>query len=242
MNEVAGGSSFLTTRWSIVRAAGGADLELRHAALAALCEAYWYPLYAYVRRRGNGAEETSDLVQEFFARLLAQPAFEALSPDRGRFRAWLLAALKNHLAVERRREGALKRGGGRVSLSIDFEDADRRFRLEDQREGSPEALFEREWVGELLQRTLAGLEAEYAVRGQGAVFRALRAELSGDEPPEGYAARAASLHMTEGAFKVAVHRLRRRYRERLREEIAETVTSAEEVEEELRALFRAVGG
>lgn len=242
MSDPGGGSSFLTTRWSVVRAVGEGDTERGHQALTALCEAYWYPLYAYVRRRGHGAEDASDLTQGFFARLLARPIFEQLSPDRGRFRAWLLAALKNHLAGERAREGALKRGGGRVSLSIDFDDADRRFQLEDATEENPERQFERAWASELLHRTLAGLEAEYQGRGRGAVFEALRSELGGEEPAEGYAARAASLNMTEGAFKVSVHRLRRRYRERLREEIAETVSSEEEVEEELRALFRALGG
>lgn len=237
-----GGSSFLTTRWSVVRAVGEDNLEERHRALTALCEGYWYPLYAFVRRRGHGAEDASDRTQEFFARLLARPGFEGLSPERGRFRAWLLASMKNFLSNERAREHAAKRGGGRVSLSIDFGAADRRFRLEGEVAETPEGHFERAWALELLERTLAGLEAEYRGRGRGTLFDALRPELTGETPASGYAERADSLHMTEGAFKVAVHRLRKRYRERLREEIAETVATEEEVEDELRALFEALGG
>jgi DNA-directed RNA polymerase specialized sigma24 family protein len=242
MSELSGGSSFLTTRWSVVRAAGEADTEIKHRALSALCEAYWYPLYAYVRRRGYAAEDAADLVQGFFASLLVRPAFEQLSPERGRFRAWLLASLKNYLSGERARAGALKRGGGRVSLSIDFEDADRRFQLEGRVAETPEGHFERSWAVELVERTLAALEGEYRARGRGTLFEAVHSELGGEEPAEGYAARAEALHMTEGAFKVAAHRLRQRYRERLREEIAETVASEDEVEKELHALFAALSG
>ena len=233
---------FLTTRWSCVLAAGEAeDLERSRAALAELCEGYWWPLYAFARRKGLDAEDASDLVQAFFARMLEKRDLVGLSPERGRFRAYLLAALKNFLSNWRDHERAQKRGGGRISLSIDFEDAERRWREEPASTEDPERCFEKSWALALLERSLAALREEYAADGRGVVFDLLASELqtAGERRP--YAELALELSMSEGAVKVAVHRLRQRWGERLRAEIAHTVSSEDEIEDETRALFEALG-
>ena len=233
---------FLTTRWSCVLAAGEAsDLERARAALAELCEGYWWPLYAYARRRGWTAEDASDVVQAFFARLLEKRDLSGLSPEGGRFRAWLLASLKNFLSNWRDKEQTLKRGGGRVSLSIDFEQADRRWQAEPATEDDAERLYEKSWAVALLERSLAKLREEYERSGRGTVYAVLAPELQAGAEHRPYAELAADLGMTEGAVKVAVHRLRQRWADSLCAEIAHTVASEDEVEDETRALFDALG-
>lgn len=227
---------FATTRWSLVAAAARPEAA---GALADLCRLYWYPVYAYVRRRGHGADEAEDLTQAFFARLLEKGALGAATPARGRFRNFLLASCQHFLAHERERAGALKRGGGRV-VSLDLSGADGRYRREPAGGEGPERLFERRWAMELLGRALARLRGEYEAGGKGRVFGALKGQLSGEAA--GMAALAEVLGMTVSAVKTAAHRLRKRYGELLREEVRETVETEAEVEEEVRALFRALAG
>jgi RNA polymerase sigma factor (sigma-70 family) len=228
--------SFATTRWSLVRAAGAEDSAARHA-LETLCAAYWYPLYAYVRRRGHQPAQAQDLTQAFFAQLLEGNVFAVANEERGRFRSFLLKSLTNFLAGERRREAAQKRGGGLHIHSIDFAAGEDRYRHEPADTATPERLFERRWALTLLEQTLARLRGEHETTGRAALFAALEPHLHGRDSGA-YAEIAARLHTSEGAVKVAAHRLRRRYREILREEIAETVAAAEDVDEELRELLR----
>ena len=230
---------FATTRWSLVAAAGQPDAPEAAGALADLCRLYWYPLYAYVRRRGHDANDAEDLTQAFFARLMEKGALAVATPGRGRFRTFLLTACQHFLANERQRANALKRGGGRV-VSLDLTDAEGRYRREPSHDESPERLFDRRWALELLGRVLARLRGEYVADGKGRRFDALKGQLTGDGTAA-YASLGEELGLTVSALKTAVHRLRRRYGELLREEIGETVTSAEEVEEEVQALFRALG-
>jgi len=229
---------FAPTRWSLVAAAQGHS-EPARAALSELCQLYWYPLYAYLRRRGSSETDAQDEVQGFFADLLAREALSAADPARGRFRSFLLASLGNFLSHERERANALKRGGGARPLSIDWLSAEERFRLEPAAADTPERAFERAWATALLERTLARLEAEFEAKNRGTLFRALRERIgdSGKELPDSPEVR--HLGMNEQALRVALHRLRKRYREILREEVAQTVASPGEVDEELRVLFDA---
>ena len=234
-------SSFLTTRWSLVLRAGGAPSPEASEALEELALRYWFPLYAYARRRGLDDEGARDLVQGFFARLLERRDLEGVSPERGRFRAYLLAGVKHFLVNERERAGTLKRGGDREHLSIDTRDADTRFGLEPTDDATPERHFERAWAHAVLERAMDRLAADYAERGKSALFERLRGLLTeGDDTP--YAELAAEHGMTEGAVKVAVHRLRQRFGEKLRAEVADTVPDPADVEDELRQLFGALSG
>jgi RNA polymerase sigma-70 factor (ECF subfamily) len=229
---------FATTRWSLVVAAQQKAAPQAGAALADLCRLYWYPLYAFIRRRGHDATEAEDLTQAFFARLLEKDGLAAVTPTRGRFRSFLLAACQHFLANERERASARKRGGGRV-LPLDLSDAEVRYCREPSHELTPEVLFERRWALALLARVLQGLREEYELGGKGRLFDALRGQLTGDGTAA-YATLAADLGMTENAVKTAVHRLRKRYGERLRAEIADTVATEAEIDEEIRELFRAL--
>jgi RNA polymerase sigma-70 factor (ECF subfamily) len=233
-------SEFATTRWSIVLAAGqpqeAADAR---SALETLCQAYWYPVYAYLRRRTPQADDAQELTQAFFAHLLERNALAAADPNRGRFRAFLLTACKNFVANERERAQAQKRGGQVRLLSLDFDSGEARLQLEPVEALTPERLFERQWALTLLDRVLQLLRDEFAKHGRERNFDLLKVYLGGPGP-ESYAALGAQLDMSEGAARVAVHRLRRRYREILREEIAETVATPEEIDDEIRSLFAAL--
>lgn len=234
-------SSFLTTRWSVVLAAGGVESPARRAALEDLARAYWYPLYAYARRRGLSPELAADRVQACFALLLERDDLARADPARGRFRAFLITAFRHLLDDERERERALKRGGGRAALSIDARAAERRLVAEPLDLDTPERAFERAWVGELLARALARLGEEQARIGRGELYERLRLHLAGDDDAPRFAAVAQELALSENAVKVAAHRLRRRYGELLRDEIAATLGTPLDpraVEEELRGLFR----
>jgi RNA polymerase sigma factor (sigma-70 family) len=232
---------FATTHWSLIGAArGGASAEAREA-LAALCQAYWYPLYGHIRHQGHPADRAQDLTQEFFTRLLEKDFLAAVDRDKGKFRSFLLAACKHFLANERDRERARKRGGGRCALSIDFRDADGRYVHEPAHGETPERLFEWRWALALLDQVLARLRQEYEAAGKGRLFGLLKSRLTGNGGGVPYVRAAAELGLSEGAVKVAVHRLRKRYRELLREAIAQTVDDPAQVEEEIRALFAALG-
>jgi len=229
---------FETTRWSLVLSAGaGGSLEARRA-LAALCEAYWYPLYAYVRRQGRGADDARDLTQAFFTRLIEKHDLSSVRRERGRFRAFLLAAMKHFLLNQNAERRALKRGGAYVVASLDLQSAEGRYLRDLPDASTPDLIFDRSWARAVLQRVLARLRAEWTEAGKGAQFDRLKPCLTGDSPDGGYRQVADELGSSEGAVKVSVHRLRRRYRDLLRREIAETVLTDEAVESEIRHLFR----
>jgi RNA polymerase sigma factor (sigma-70 family) len=236
-----GSRQFATTRWSIVLAAGKRSSPQSSAALATLCENYWYPLYAYVRRRGYEANEAEDFTQAFFARLLEKNDLAAADPERGRFRSFLLASLKHFLANEWDRARAEKRGGGRAVLSIDFGTAEERYRAEPTHDLTPEKIFERRWALVLLENVLARLHDESAQAGKADRFDRLKGFLTGEQSAVTYGQLASELNTSEGALKIAVHRLRRRYRELLRAEIEETVADPQEIDPEIRDLFSAFG-
>jgi RNA polymerase sigma-70 factor (ECF subfamily) len=231
--------SFETTRWSLVVAAGGRESPAAHAALATLCEIYWYPIYAYVRRRGAGPEDARDLTQGFLASLLERRDFEHLRRERGRFRAFLLASLQHYLANDAARRRAQKRGGSAVTLPL-FDEAEGRYRFEPADPSTPETLYERRWALTVIDRVLARMRGEWEADARGAEFDALKACLLGQGPIGGYAVVARELGRTEGAVKVAVHRLRRRFQTELRRDIAETVSDPDDVDDEIRHLIRAL--
>jgi RNA polymerase sigma factor (sigma-70 family) len=230
---------FATTRWSLVAAAQDPAAPESRQALADLCAAYWYPVYAYVRRRGHDHHHAQDLTQAFFARLLEKNDLADADRTRGRFRSFLLTACQHFLANQHDRATAKKRGGGRSHVALDFADADQRYSHEPAHDDTPERLFDRRWALDLLDRALTELRAEYEESGRGKLFEALKGTLTGGT--EAYAELAQSLDLTEGAVKVAVHRLRQRYRDRLRAAIAETVEKPEDVDDEVRDLFAALG-
>jgi RNA polymerase sigma factor (sigma-70 family) len=232
---------FATTHWSLIVAAQGGTATEAHEALADLCRTYWYPLYAFIRRQGHSADEAQDLTQEFFTRLLEKDFLAAVDRDKGKFRSFLLATCKHFLANAHDRAHARKRGGDRQSLSIDFRDADGRYAHEPAHGETPERLFERRWALALLDRVLARLRSDYEAAGKGRLFEALKSRLTGGAGAAPYARLAAGLGLTEGAVKVAVHRLRQRYRELLHEEIAQTLDDPAQVGEEIRDLFAALG-
>jgi DNA-directed RNA polymerase specialized sigma24 family protein len=235
-----GKAQFATTRWSMVLAAGGLVSPDSRQALAVLCETYWYPLYAYTRRQGYRTEEAQDLIQAFFTRLLEKNDLQVADRQRGKFRSFLLAALNHFLANEWDRTRAAKRGGDRAFWSIDSTLAESRYGGELTHQRSPEALFERRWALTVLDLVFASLRREFAAAGKEEEFDCLKEHLTPGESSVPYQAVAARLGMSEGAVKVAVHRLRRRFAQLLRTEIAQTVTGPEEIDEEIRDLFDAL--
>jgi RNA polymerase sigma-70 factor (ECF subfamily) len=236
-----GDTPFATTRWSVVLEAGKPGTPSAKAALSELCNAYWYPLYAFVRRRGHNQDDAADLTQAFFARVLEKNVIGVADPSRGRFRAFLLGSLKNFLANEWDRTQTQKRGGGARPLSLDFEYADERFKREPATRLTPDKEYERNWALAVLERALARLEAEYRKRGKEKLFERLKVALVADDESDPRLAMAKDLGMTEGAVKVALHRMRAAFRESLRREIAETVGAERDLEDELRALIEALG-
>jgi len=231
---------FLTTRWSLVLHAGRASSPQAERALESLCSIYWYPLYAFIRRRGHSREDAEDLTQGFFASFLRTTPLEGLAAERGKFRAFLLAALKNYLANEYDKGRRLKRGGGVVHLSLDWQGADDRFHLDQPHATNPDHAFDREWAIAVLERVLDRLREEAVTAGKTEIFDHLRGFLSLGEPISSYAEVARTLAMDEGAVRVAVHRLRQRYRSLLRDEITQTLVDPALVAEELRSLQAAL--
>lgn len=229
---------FVTTHWTVVLAAGGGDSSRAQVALTQLCRTYWYPLYAYVRRRGYTSHDAQDLTQEFFAQLLSRQSLAMVDPERGRFRSFLLASLNHFLASEWRRQRAQKRGGDGEQFSLDWAAAEERYDLEPATTASPDRLFEKQWALTLLANVLQRLEAEFHADGRGDLFASLKNTLLGTRETQPYAELASQLGMNESALKVAVHRLRKRYRELVREEIAQTLELGEDVDQEMRHLFQ----
>lgn len=235
-------ASFPTTQWSRVIAAGDPNGPGARESLTALCGIYWYPLYAYVRKRGHSPEQAQDLTQDFFTRLLEKGLIAEADPNRGRFRAFLRAVCFDFLANEHDRRNAKKRGGGRAALSIDAEDAEGRYAKEYSHDLTPERIFDRTWALTLLSRVLDELKREYENGGRLSLFEDLKGFLIDGAQAVPYQDLASKLGVSEGAARVAVHRLRRRYGYLLREQIAATVDDPADVDDEIRALFAALAG
>lgn len=235
-----GPREFATTHWSLVVAAKTDEASQTQArkALEELCKSYWYPLYAFVRNRGYSSNDAQDLTQSFFARIIETGGFASADPERGRFRSYLLGAMKHFLANEWHRERAQKRGGGVTVVELDALDPEARYALEPAQSVDPDASFDREWAQQSIARAVAELRAESEASGKGELFEALKGSLTGEEPARNET--AARLGMTEGAVKVAVHRLRKRYRELLRAGIAETVSDPSDIDDEMRYLVAAL--
>lgn len=233
---------FVTTRWTVVLSAGRKSSPQSDRALGELCQTYWYPLYAYVRHRGHSKEDAEDLTQAFFARFLKKNYLEGLSAERGKFRAFLLASLKHFLANEWDKSQTQKRGGGALHLSLDWQSADERYHLDPPDPTSPDRLYDRDWALALLERVIARLQEECADDGKAELFEQAKDYLLVGEAAIPYAQAAEKLQLSEGAVRVAVHRLRKRYRELLRDEIAQTLSDPAQVKEELRSLQAALAG
>jgi RNA polymerase sigma factor (sigma-70 family) len=233
---------FATTRWTVVLAAGDPDAPQATVALEELCRTYWYPLYAYIRRRGHSREDAEDLTQAFFARLLEKNFLEGITSDKGKFRAFLLTAVKRFMANEWDRAHAEKRGGAAPTLSLDWQwqDADERYKIDPADNLSPDKLYDRAWAVTMLERVITRLRDESLAEGKSSQYEQLRPFLMVGKADIPFAQAAAALNMTEGAVRVAVHRLRRRYREVLRDEIAQTLSDPAQADEELQALFTAL--
>jgi RNA polymerase sigma-70 factor (ECF subfamily) len=228
------GSGFPATRWTLVLAAGDPKRKEARSALVSLCENYWYPLYAYLRRRGYPADQAQDLTQEFFVRVLEGRYLDRADPEKGRFRSFLLTSLKFFIADEKDRQSAQKRGGGMVA-PLEFSSGEERYQREPAHGETPERIFERRWALSVIDRVLGKLREEFVRQGRPEHFERLKVFLLGqaDAP---YTALAREWKTSEGALKVAIHRLRKRYRDLFRQEIADTVADPAEVESELRYL------
>jgi RNA polymerase sigma-70 factor (ECF subfamily) len=212
------------------------------AALETLCRTYWYPLYAFVRRQGHSPPDAQDLTQGFFARLLQKDYLQAAAREKGRFRTFLIVALKRFLANEWDRDRAQKRGGGLALLSLDTELAEERYRIEPAENVTADRIYERRWALTLLDRTMTRLRDEFTAGGKTEEFKRLKTCLTAERGDISYAEIAAALGQNEGTVRVAVHRLRKRFREIFREEIAHTVSCADEIEEEVRYLMGVLAG
>jgi RNA polymerase sigma factor (sigma-70 family) len=234
-------TQFDTTHWSVVLKAAAGDTTGCRDALAKLCETYWYPVYAFVRRSGASAQDAEDLTQAYFTRFLEKRFLDDVHPERGRFRSFLLVSVRNFLHNERDRERAGKRGGGRAPLPLHGEDGEVRYEREPADVLTPEVLFERTWVRAVLDRALARLEAESERELRGERFARLRPFLTGDGPEATCAEIAREWGVGESAVRVAVHRLRRRFGAVLREEVGRTVEDPAEVDDEIRYLLTVAG-
>ena len=232
---------FTTTHWSVVLLAGGEASTEADRALDDLCRAYWYPLYAYVRRQGRSAEDAQDLTQEFFARLLERQHLRLADPQRGRFRTFLLSSLKNFLINEWEKSRAAKRGAS-VTFSLDEREADVRYLAEVADGLTPDRIYEKRWAVTLLERVLANLRQQYVDGDKTLLFETLKPYVCGDTILNGYDEIAGRLGMSAGAVRVAMHRLRESYRALLRAEVSRTVATAADVDEELRLLIAALRG
>lgn len=228
---------FATTHWTVVLAAGDPDHPGAAAALDRLCRTYWYPVYAYVRRKGRSPAEAEDLTQEFFSRLLGRGFPGGVRREGGKFRSYVLRALDHFLVNEWRRDQARKRGGGTTTFSLDGVDAESRYKLEPSDGVTPESLYDRRWAAAVLDSVRNQLREEYQRQGKSRLFAALEPCLTGGDEMLPYEELMEQLNLKASALKMAVHRLRKRYGEFLREEIAQTVATPDEVDEEIRHLI-----
>jgi RNA polymerase sigma factor (sigma-70 family) len=241
MNQAAAGrNAFPTTHWTLVIAAGGNRSSLERAgALESLCGGYWYPVYAFIRRRGYSPEQAQDLTQEFFLRIMSGVFFERADPDMGRFRSFLLGAVQNFLSDTSDREKSQKRGGGVPALSLNFETGESNYAREPWDTETPERIFQRKWARTLLDRVMENLSAEFSANGRLDVFQRIKGYLTGDGDAK-YAELGAELSLSESGVKSAIRRMRQRYRELLRTEVVSTVADPSEVDPELQFLLRAI--
>ena len=238
MSTLAGPSQFPTTRWTLVVAAADPQRKDSRSALVSLCEGYWYPLYAYIRRRGYSPDQAQDLTQQFFMRVVEGRYLDRADPEKGRFRAFILTSVKFFLSDEADRDRAQKRGGGNV-LSLELSSGEERYQRDSPHNETPERIFERRWALSVLDRVMDRLREDFVKHGRLDHFNRLKVFLV-DQGETPYAALARELDRSEGALKVAIHRLRKRYRDLFRQEIAETVADPAEVESELRFLASAL--
>jgi RNA polymerase sigma factor (sigma-70 family) len=239
----ASAARFTNTHWSIVwSATDRRNPSQAKEALEKLCRVYWPPLYAFVRHQGDNPHDAQDLTQAFFERLLEKDYLQSVNREKGRFRSFLLASLKHFLANERDKARAQKRGGGHVTIPLDFQSAETRYTVEPVEQLTPEIIFERRWAMALLDQTMMRLREDYTVRGKGVLFDVLKGTLTEARGSIPYSALAIRLGLSEAAVKMAVHRLRQRYREVLRAEVAETVATPGEVDDELREVLRVLSG
>jgi RNA polymerase sigma-70 factor (ECF subfamily) len=230
---------FATTHWTVVLSAGRSETTRGKEALGALCETYWYPLYVFVRRQGYSPHDAQDLTQGFFEKLLGSESLANVSPEKGKFRTFLLVAMKRFLANEWHRANSQKRGGGSFRVPLQGHTAETRYIAEPIEELTAERLYERRWALTLLERVLERLEREFSESGQGKQFDKLKPYLMADKGSIRYAESGADLGISEGAVKVVVHRLRRRFRELFREEVAHTIAETGDLDEEIRHLLSA---
>ncbi len=228
---------FATTRWSLVLAAGNNADDDSDSALAELCTQYWSPLYAYARRRGYNADDARDLTQAFFVKLLENRDLQAADQTRGRFRTFLLAAMKNFISGQWRKDNAQKRGGAVELLPLDFDSAEQSYGLEPFHELTPEAVYERRWALSLLDHAVTDLQIQYTRDGKAELFAALKGFLGSEQDVLPYAELSQQVGLSEGSLRTAVSRLRSRWRTRIRELVAETVDSEADVQDELRILI-----
>ena len=235
-----GGAQFATTHWSVVLVAGGRTSPQADEALQVLCRTYWYALYAFVRRQGYSVTDAQDLTQGFFAQFLEKKYIERADPERGRFRTFLLACLKNFLANEWDRAQTVKRGAAHKIISWDDHVAENQFTSEPATGVSPEDAFEKRWAGMLLEQVLLRLREEFVAAGKIEAFDPLKKFLWGADSSVSYAELSAQLGLSEGAARVAVHRFRHRYRELLRKGVADTVADPKDVDDELRHLISVI--
>ncbi|MCP4452774.1 MAG: sigma-70 family RNA polymerase sigma factor [Planctomycetes bacterium] len=233
---------FATTRWSVVLTAQDKQSSRCHQAMDGLCRTYWYPLYAFVRRQGCTADEAADFTQGFFARCLEKDWLDNVDQNKGRFRSFLLAAMKHYMSNERARQRAKKRGGGKRIFSLDTTTAETRYKIEPEVTTTPEQLFERQWALALLDTVLKDLEDQYQKEGKGEMFDSLKPCLIGQTASLPYDELALKLQCTEGAARVLVHRLKKRYRDLLRQHIAHTVATPEDVDAEMQYLRAILSG
>ena len=234
LHTLPGSSQFPTTRWTLVVAAGEPQRKEARSALVFLCENYWYPLYAYLRRRGHPADQAQDLTQEFFMRVLEGRYLDRANPEKGRFRSFILTSLKFFVADEEDRQRARKRGGGSL-VPLEFSSGEARYQREPGHDETPEHIFERRWALSVLDRVVERLRSEFVQHGRPEHFERLKVFLL-EQSNTPYAALASEMKTSEGALKVAIHRLRKRYRELFRQEIADLVADPADVESELRYL------
>ena len=235
-----GPDRFETTHWSVVLAAGAGDADMARNALSRLCETYWYPLYLYVRRQGYDVEDARDLTQAFLVSLLDRNDVPRVTPDKGRFRSFLLGSLRHFLLNDLARRRTKKRGVQAHAIPLEFDSAEERYLREPVDLQTPETLFDQRWALDVLDRVLQRLRSDWEAAGKARTFDLLKGSLIGESAPGGYKTIADQLETTEAAIKIAVHRLRQQYQAHLRHEIAQTVSSSEEVDEELRYLFTAL--